>query len=42
MALAAERLAAKLLLFVRRYPDALIGNRQDNASSLGPRADRDR
>jgi hypothetical protein len=41
MALASERPAAKLLLFVRRYPDASIGNRQNGASVFNTCADRD-
>ena len=42
MALASERPAAKLLLFVGRYPDASIGNRQNDAFLFDTRADRDR
>ena len=42
MALAAERPAAKLLLFVRRDPDTLIGDRQDYALLFISCANRDR
>ena len=41
MALASERPAAELLLFVGCYPDALIGNRQNDAFLFDTRADRD-
>jgi hypothetical protein len=41
MALASERPAAELLLFVGRYPDALIGNRQNGAPLFDACANRD-